>query len=348
MSLKFITNGLHRTAGTERVIVQLAKELPYTVTIYVPGTTDIAFKGYDDLNVISLNIGDFPTKGFIRKICHRFKYLHALRNNIKNNDKVFAFSFDLNVLSITLSFLLRNIKVIASEHIEYGYHKGLRNKIRKVLYKNKNVKVVCLTETDKKKFLNDGINAFCIPNFIYPIESRYNIESKNILAIGRLEHQKNFALLIDAFSISKVYMDGWSLTIVGEGTEYNILNKLIEKKSMQSYISIKKYTKKIEEYYSNAGLFTMTSRFEAFPMVLLEAMNHNLPVLLTDFPTGAREILGKDKEQIVPNNDAEIYGKHLYDICNNRALRINLSTRNSKTVQNYQICKVIEKWIEII
>lgn len=347
MSLKFITNGLHRTAGTERVIVQLAKELPYTVTIYVPGTTDIAFEGYEDLNVISLHIGDFPKKGVIKKICHRFKYLHAIKNHIKSNDMVFAFSFDLNILSIVLSFL-RKIEVIASEHIEYGYHAGLRNRVRKLLYKKKNVRVVCLTETDKKKFLNDGIETYCIPNFIYPIESQYNTESKNILAIGRLEYQKNFALLIDAFAISKVYLDGWSLAIVGEGTEYNTLMKLIEEKSMQSFISIKKYTKNIEEHYSNAGLFTMTSRFEAFPMVLLEAMNNSLPVLLTDFPTGAREILGGDREQIVPNNDAEIYGKHLYNICNSRDLRIQLSVRNSKTVQDYQIYKVIEKWIEII
>lgn len=347
MSLTFITNGLHRTAGTERVIVQLAKELPYPITIYVPGITDVAFEGHKDLNIISLNVGDFPTEGIMKKIYHRVKYFSALKNNIKNYDSVFAFSFDLNVLSIILSFT-RDIKVIASEHIEYGYHKGLRNKIRKILYKKKNVKVVCLTETDKEKFLNDGINAYCIPNFIYPIETQYNPESKNILAIGRLEYQKNFALLIKAFAISKVYIDGWKLTIVGEGSELNILNRLIKEKSMQSFISIRNYTKQIEEYYNNAGLFSMTSRFEAFPMVLLEAMNHNLPVLLTDFPTGAREILGNDKEQIIPNNDAEIYAKHLNNICNNSALRIELSNRNSKTVQNYQVYKVIEKWNKII
>lgn len=347
MSLIFITNGLHRTAGTERVTVQLAKELPYTITVYVPGTTDVAFKGYEDLNVISLNVGDFPSKGVMRKIYHRVKYFSALKNNIKNHDSIFAFSFDLNVLSIILSFI-RDIKVIASEHIEYGYHKGLRNKIRKILYKTKNVKVVCLTETDKEKFLNDGINAYCIPNFIYPIETQYNTKSKNILAIGRLEYQKNFALLIKAFAISKVYVDGWKLTIVGEGSELNTLNKLIEEKSMKSFISIRNYTKQIEKYYNNAGLFSMTSRFEAFPMVLLEAMNHSLPVLITDFPTGAREILGEDKEQIVPNDDAEIYAKRLNNFCNSSALRIELSTRNSKTVQNYQVYKVIEKWTKII
>lgn len=347
MSLIFITNGLYRTAGTERVIVQLAQELPYNVTIYVPGTKNIAFEGYDNLNVISLGVGEFPSQGFIKKIYHRLKYFNAIKNNIKADDTVFAFSFDLNIFSIILSFLRRN-KVIASEHIEYGYHKGLRNKIRKILYKKKNVKVVCLTETDKKKFLHDGINAYCIPNFIYPIETQYNIESNNILAIGRLEYQKNFALLIEAFAISKVYLDGWKLTIVGEGSELNTLNKLIEEKSMKSFVSIKNYTKQIEKFYDNAGLFSMTSRFEAFPMVLLEAMNHNLPVLITDFPTGAQEILGKDKEQIVPNDDAEIYAKHLNILCNSSALRIKLSTRNSKTVQNYQVYKVIEKWTKII
>lgn len=347
MSLIFITNGLHRTAGTERVIVQLAKELPYTITIYVPGTTDIAFEGYEDLDVISLNVGDFPTQGVMRKIYHRVKYFNALKNNIKNHDNVFAFSFDLNVLSIILSFI-RDIKVIASEHIEYGYHKGLRNKIRKILYKKKNVKVVCLTETDKEKFLDDGVNVYCIPNFIYPVSQSYNVENKNILAIGRLEYQKNFSLLIKAFSLSEVYKSGWRLTIVGEGSELKSLNDLINEKSMGSFISIEKYTKDIDTYYKNTGVFTMTSRFEAFPMVLLEAMNHSLPVLLTDFPTGAREILGNDNEQIVPNYNIRVFADHLKLICHDPNLRFELSVRNTDIIKSYYINNIIEKWDEVI
>lgn len=347
MSLNFITNGIHRTAGTEKVIVQLARELPGDITIYVPGTTDVAFKGYEDLNVISLNIGDFPPKGITKKIFHRAKYFKAIRNLFKENDTIFSFSFDLNIMVIILSFF-RDIKIIASEHIEYDYHKGLRNRIRKLLYKKSNVKVVCLTETDKAKFSLDGISAYCIPNFIYPINSLYNTESKNILAIGRLEYQKNFSLLINAFTLSNIHKNGWTLTIIGEGSEHTILNEIIKDNSMESFISIKKYTKDIDKYYKKAGLFSMTSRFEAFPMVLLEAMNYSLPVLLTDFQTGSREILGNDDEQIVPNYDEEAYAECLKKLCASPTLRLKLSVQNSKKIQTYYVNRIIKKWNQVI
>ena len=131
MALIFVTNGLHLTAGTEKVIVQLATELSSkSVIIYVPGNKDIAFKGYDSLQVISLGIGDFPSKGIVRKIFHRIKYASKLINKIKKDDTIFSFSFDLNTTVIVLSYF-RDFIVIASEHIEHGYYKGIRNIIRK-------------------------------------------------------------------------------------------------------------------------------------------------------------------------------------------------------------------------
>ncbi|WP_288776249.1 glycosyltransferase [uncultured Psychrobacter sp.] len=343
MSLIFVTNGLHRTAGTEKVIVQLANELNREIKVVVPGTTDIAFKGYDNLNIVSLNIGDFPSKGLTKKIYHRLKYLKAIRSIIEDNDTVFAFSFDLNSMLILLSFI-RNIHIIASEHIEYSYHKGIRNSIRKILYKNRNVQLVCLTETDRLKFLKDGINVCSIPNFIYPTNHIYNSKNKNILAVGRLEYQKNFSLLIKAFAKSEIYKNGWKLTIVGEGSELTMLNDLVSKMSLDSFVRIQRYTKDINTYYTNAGLFCMTSRFEAFPMVLLEAMNHKLPVLLTDFPTGAKEILGNDNEQIVPNNNIKVFADQLQLICNDSDLRNKLSARNADIIKSYYVNEVIEKW----
>lgn len=347
MKIFFITNGLQRTAGTERVIVQLANELNYDITICVPGTDEVAFSGYEGLNIVSCGVGEFPEGSRLGKITHRIQYYQALKKIIKKGSTLFSFSFDLNVLTTMLGGRYK-CKVIACEHIEYGYHRGIRAIVRRHFYKKKCVTVVCLTETDRARYAKDNIHVICIPNFIYLENSTYNASSKIILSIGRLVYQKNFSLLIKSFKHSQLHTMGWSLVIVGEGEEYNLLNSLINDLGLNECISIHKFTKDINSYYKKASLFCMTSRFEAFPMVLLEAMNHALPVLVTDFPTGAREILGVHSEQIVENNNAEIFADGLKQVCLNEESRKEQSIKNRQYVINYSKDNIISMWEDVI
>lgn len=344
MSIYFITDGINRMAGTERVIVQLAKAFN-NVIILVPGTTQCAFSEYQNLNIHSVGIGDFPENNKLLKIYHRFSYYEKLKKII-NNDidaTVVSFSFDLNLINITLSKRLK-YKPIVCEHIEYNYHSGFRNLIRKKVYKQEGVKLVCLTETDKKKFESDGIKTYVIPNFIYPLNVKYSEFSRKIVSIGRLEYQKNFNFLIEAFSKSKIYEHGWSLHIVGEGSEKSELESKIKILNMNNFIHIHNFTNEIQNFYSSAGLICMTSRFEAFPMVLLEALNNSLPVLITDFPTGAREILGEDNVQIIQHYETKAFADALEKFCLCDNLRKKLSSDNSKLIKKYYPEQIIKTW----
>ncbi|MDH1916207.1 MULTISPECIES: glycosyltransferase [Acinetobacter] len=333
--------------GTERVILQLATILK-DVVIIVPGTTLVAFNGYDNLNIKSLNISDFPTSGKFNKLSHRMRYLQALMKNIKltSKDFVVTFSYDLNILNIILSRKYQ-CKSIVCEHIEYGYHKGIRNIFRKFFYKQAGVKLVCLTKTDERKFKNDGIDTVVIPNFIYPVESEYKENTNKIIAVGRLEYQKNLKFLVDAFKLSRVYENGWTLEIIGEGSEHRLINETIKLHGLDSYVKIYKFSKDIEKYYRNSSLLCMTSRFEAFPMVLLEGMNYGLPVLVSDFPTGAKEILGPENTQIVSEYNIDSYASHLKTICSNVDLRKMHSDENLALIKNYHPEKIAKLWIEL-
>ena len=348
MAIYFITNGLYRTAGTEKVIVQLAKILD-NVIIIVPGSREIAFYGYDSLEVKSVNIGDFPDSGNFNKIKHRIKYFQKLKSkfNFQPNDHIISFSFDLNIVNILLSMNYK-CKSIVCEHIEYNYHKGLRNKIRKFYYSQPNVKLICLTKTDQIKYENDGIDVHVIPNFINPVKSDYLGCNRKIISIGRLEYQKNFKFLVQAFAFSKVYEDGWILEIVGEGAEYESIQEEIDINKMNQFIKIHSFTKEIDKYYRESSLLCMTSRFEALPMVLLEAMNFGLPVLVTNFPTGAKEILGYDNQQIVLEYSSEKFGMKLHEMCLNIELRKKLSADNLKLIKDYHPDKVKKLWLSIL
>ncbi|WP_151805508.1 glycosyltransferase [Acinetobacter junii] len=348
MNIYFLTNGIYIPAGTERVIVQLAEILP-NVTIIVPGNKKIAFDGYEHLKILSANIGDFPKFGFFSKIKHRYKYYKALEEIIspQADDIFFSFSFDINLINVLYSKKFSCSSIIC-EHIEYGYHGRLRNILRSIIYKNKHAKLVCLTETDKKKFKADGIDAAVIPNFIHPIQNNYNLYSKKIISIGRLEYQKNFSFLIESFYKSKLYVEGWTLDIVGEGTEQNVLNCLIESLDLAPYVKIHKFTRRINEYYEDAALFCMTSRYEAFPMVLLEALNYRLPVLVTNFPTGAREILGSVNPQIVGKYDSSIFSESMRTLCNDVAIRNQYSIENTNLIQKFYPENISALWLNLI
>lgn len=345
--LYFLTNGLQNFAGTEKVITQLANELSQKVVIVVPQSNKSAFELSPNQEFVSLNIGEFPEGTMTKKVLHKLKYLIEVNKVIPPNSLVFSFMFDLNLLNIILSTLKAN-KVIICEHIEYDYHKGVRNILRKFLYKFKNVQLICLTKTDQLKFIKDGINAKVITNFIYRVKSQYDQDSKVIVAIGRLEYQKNFAFLINSFAISELFKEGWRLIIVGEGSEKAMLDDLILRLNLNDSVSIHKFTKNIDEYYKKAAVFCMTSRFEAFPMVLLEAINNALPVLVTNFPTGAQEILGNKNLQIVNSWNEVDYAEHLNKLCNDSTLRVKYSGDNKKLAEQFYFEKIMSQWEELI
>lgn len=348
MTVYFLTDGIHRTAGTERVICQLASFLEDVVVI-VPGTIDCAFLLNNPLNIKSVNIGDFPSNGKLKKIKHRIKYFNSVIKSldIKSNDKIVTFSFDLNVLNILLSKKINSTPIIC-EHIEYNYHNRFRNCMRKKIYRLNNAKLVCLTKTDTLKFQEDGIDTITIPNYIIPVEKHYNSDSKKIVSIGRLEYQKNFSFLIESFFISNIFNEGWTLDIIGEGSEKSKLEKQIKDLNMQKYIKIHNFTKDINQYYLQSALMCMTSRFEAFPMVLLEALNFSLPVLVTDFPTGAKEILGEQNKQIVKQYDTSTFANHLKEVCNDQQLRMALSKDNSYLIKQFYPETILKLWNEIL
>lgn len=116
--------------------------------------------------------------------------------------------------------------------------------------------------------------------------------SKKFLAVGRFSRlHKGFDLLIEAFRIFAEDNKEWTLDIVGEGVEEPIYRKLIKKYQLEDRIHIHPFTNHIQEYYSKAQVFVLSSRWEGFGLVLVEAMAHGLPVISSDLPT-SQEIMG--------------------------------------------------------
>lgn len=143
-------------------------------------------------------------------------------------------------------------------------------------------------------------NIQVMPNFIpFISEKTSNHKQKNILSIGRMtsNDEKGFLRLIEIWNLiqkNKKYKD-WTLTIVGEGDLKNTIEEKIKENNLENSIILKSFTKEIEKEYLNASIYVMASRWEGFPMVLLEASSYALPIIAFDINTGPSELIENEK-----------------------------------------------------
>lgn len=111
-----------------------------------------------------------------------------------------------------------------------------------------------------------------------------------ILSAGRLTPAKDFLTLIRAFGLVRKRMEA-RLVILGEGNERARLEDLIRQSGVDEYVALPGFVQNPYKYMRSANLFVMSSRWEGFGNVLVEAMACGCPVASTDCPSGPREIL---------------------------------------------------------
>ncbi len=169
--------------------------------------------------------------------------------------------------------------------------------------------------------------------------------SKSFLAVGRFSRQhKGFDLLIEAFHLFSKKNQDWTLDIVGEGVEENLYRELIKKYSLEERVTIHPFTNHVQTYYSNAQVYVLSSRWEGFGLVLIEAMAHGLPVVSSDLPT-SKEIMG-DFGLYFKNGDVEDLAERLEE-----ATHIDWNKKSQEAfaiAKRFDISNIISHWKELI
>ena len=169
--------------------------------------------------------------------------------------------------------------------------------------------------------------------------------SKRFLAVGRFSRQhKGFDLLINAFSLFAHNNSEWGLDIVGEGPEEKLYRELIKEYKLEDRITIHPFTNHIQDFYSKAQVYVLSSRWEGFGLVLVEAMAHGLPVVSSDLPT-SKEILG-DFGLYFENGNIEDLAQRLEE-----ATHLDWQTKSQealKIAQRFNINPIIEQWKQLI
>lgn len=209
-------------------------------------------------------------------------------------------------------------------------------------------RVVVLCEHDAESY--HSYDAKFRPTVIYnPLTlvpgERSKGNSKRFLAVGRFSRRhKGFDLLIDAFHLFAKQDKEWMLDIVGEGPEEEIYRKKIAEYGLDQRVILHPFTHHIQEYYSNAQIYVLSSRWEGFGLVLVEAMAHGLPVISSDLPT-SKEIMG-DFGLYFENGNVEQLAQRLAD-----ATRINWVQKSAEAIEiakRFNIDSIIKQWKAII
>ena len=169
--------------------------------------------------------------------------------------------------------------------------------------------------------------------------------SKRFLAVGRFSPlHKGFDLLIEAFHLFAQHDSEWHLDIVGEGKEEARYRQLISQYQMEDRITLHPFTNHIQQYYSQAQVYVLSSRWEGFGLVLVEAMAHGLPVVSSDLPTSL-EIMG-DFGLYFKNGDTHELARQL-----EQATRINWNDKSAEALSiaaRFDVEAIANQWRQLI
>lgn len=169
--------------------------------------------------------------------------------------------------------------------------------------------------------------------------------SKKFLAVGRFSYRhKGFDLLIDAFHLFAQHNQEWTLDIVGEGSEEALYRQKIADYHLEDRIRLHPFTNHIQDYYSEAEIYVLSSRWEGFGLVLVEAMAHGLPVVSSDLPT-SKEIMG-DNALYFPNGDIAALASKLQE-----ATLLDWPAKSEeaiRTARRFDISEVMPQWQEVL
>tara|TARA_B100001057_G_scaffold500981_1_gene619460 strand:- start:28588 stop:29700 length:1113 start_codon:yes stop_codon:yes gene_type:complete len=219
-----------------------------------------------------------------------------------NNPKACIFSFQGNFYALVIAIILRR-KIIVRSNIspEYWSKNYFKKKIFKFLLSKSNLIIVNSIDFNKrfKKIFN--LKPVTIHNPIYKEKNLNVIKNNffkkntiNLINIGRLVKQKNQSEIIEALStINNV--KNFRLLILGNGPEKNNLMNLIRKKHMNSCVKIISSQNNKNYYLKKSDIFVLSSLYEGFPNVLLEAAINKKYIISSDCPTGPRELINAYK-----------------------------------------------------
>ena len=363
------------SGGAERVAVSLSKYLSVSekfevVFVTLDGYRSDFYTLHHSVKRIAMDMSG-ATAGM-------GKYLMNLRRMIAFRKIVRAEKPDIVLGMITrhavisiLACILLPVKVVVSERNYPGKRKNhsMWEILRKYTYRYADAHVV---QTSKiAEWLRENTkstNIHIIPNSIsWPLENFEPIlapsdfvkqDEKLIIAAGSFKEQKGFDLILDAIPGVLEKHPEWKLVILGGRVDEDEKNSgdlvreqlmsLIAEKHLENRVLLPGKAGNMTEWYQRADIFVLSSRFEGFPNVLLEAMASGTACVSFNCDTGPADLIQHGiNGMLVEELNTKELGMTVYEVMNQPGLRKKLADNAIKVRNTFSEEKIMKLWIEI-
>lgn len=338
--------------GTDRVAVELAKimsEREHEVMFVSVKKVDKDFFSLPAAvrrNDLGFAADDSVVQGIgyvgVSAVRSLFRLVRLLSH--EKPDFVLSNWTSINCFALIACFFSRT-KCVCVEHMHFDQPSRLWAMLRRLLYKRA-VKVVCLTSDDLQDYRRLGVNAVKIMNpLTTDVKALSAREAKVFVAVGRLELQKGFDLLIQAFSAVICRHPDAKLKIYGAGSQKEELEALIVSLGLMGVVTLCGARQDISSAYSQADFFVLSSRYEGFGLVIVEAQAHGLPVISYDCPRGPSEIITHRKNGLLVNNGSvEALAEGMLELVNDRSLCDRMVAAGFENIERFSHSSIYEEW----
>lgn len=282
---------------------------------------------------------------FLRFVYFRYKYLTTY---LQINPTYTIVTYEnLEPFSIVLLTFWKK-RIFELHGVQFDNKKNLRNWFRYNI-KFKFYKLVVLTERDKEiKEKQTGNLCYVIPNpipFISDVKSY--LKDKNVTILSRICDQKGILEFIPHWKTIQEMHPDWNLLIYGDGSQKTEAVALAKKLNLTS-ISFFPFTDDVKNVYLNSSAFLLPSKFEGFPMCLLESMSYGVPCVAFDCDCGPSDIITNNVDgYVVKLFDYNSFINCIIDLINDEEMRKKMGEHAFDNIKRYSITKIMQNWVEI-
>lgn len=356
MKIVYVLRDITDYGGIQQVTCLLINSLLHERKNYTISTVSLynkyavpAFKLNDDVTNYTLFEKEVDTKKqFINIKCRLKKILRNLNPDIIVVQGI-AFT---NYLSHSI---FQNSRVVACEHGhyhmsgKYGLHWfGIKRALK---YADA---VVTLTDLDARNYREQSSSKTIIKRIYNPciyssdfINTDHS-DSKIIVSCGTLDSIKRFDHAVNA--AQKVFSKhpDWKWYIYGDGETHSKLQDLINQKNLKEHVILKGNEKNKNLIYGDKAFLVVTSKFEGFGMVLIEAMQYCLPVVSYNVDYGPKEIIEDGVNGfLVADGNVDALSSAIIKLIENKKDYLEMCSKSGQSLQKFKDSEIVQQWIDL-